>query len=519
MTKKKLFTKRNIIIASVGGVVLIGVIAAIIASSKPKELKVGKIERGTVVQEVSSSGKVVPAENIELAFEKSGRIIGVYAKVGAKVSKGARLVELENGDLKAQLAQAQANVRAAEARLAKLEAGTRPEEIRIKETEVAKARQDLDNLYGEVKDIVNEAYSDADDAVRSKISDLFVNPDASNVRLSFQTTNSQAEIDTLSLRVKIGKELADWRSELSRLSYSAPQDELAKALDSARVRAGIVNDLLTRSLDAVEGSQTLPEATKTTYKTNISSARTNVNGSRASLTTQIQSISSQKSTVTRIENELALARAGSTKAELDAERANVDEARASAAYASAQLEKTILRAPFAGTVTKSEKSAGDIVAANEGIISLIGMGKFQVEVNIAESDITRVKIGNPARVTFDTYGTENVFDATVVKVDLSETEIDNVATYKTVLEFTKSDDRIISGLTANVVIENEKRENVLYAFTRNVSTRDGKSFVKRLTNAETFETEDVEVKTGLRGSDGRTEIISGIAEGEEIVIQ
>jgi HlyD family secretion protein len=519
MTKKTFWRARNIVLISVGVLVLLAIGFGIISSRKPKAVKTSPVEHGSVVSEISGTGKVVPVANIDLAFERAGRITAIYTKVGAKVGKGDRLAELENADLRAQLAQAQANVRAQQARLEELQAGTRPEQIRIKETELAKSKQDLENLYGGAKDLANDAFAKSDDAVRGKIADLFLNAETPNPKLSFQTTNSQAEIDVVALRSKVGAELNTWRAELGLLSYGASQETLASALESARTRSGLVNDLLAKALDAVDGSLTLSETTKTTYKTNINTARTSVNAVRTALTSQIQNIASQKSTITRVEQELALQRAGSTKEQIDAQKAQVDQAQANALYALSQLEKTILRAPFAGKVTKSEKSAGDIVSANESVVSLIGAGKYQIEVNIAESDIAKIKVGNLASVTFDAYGSDVIFNASVVQVDLSETVIDNVATYKTVLEFSQEDAKIISGLTANVNILNERKDNVLFVYSRNIISENGAKYIQRLKDEKTMETERLEIKTGLRGTDGKTEIISGIAEGDLVVTE
>lgn len=519
MTKKTFWRARNIVLIAIGAIVLLGIIFGVIASRKPKAVKTSPVERGNIVSEISGTGKVVPVANIDLAFERAGRITAVYKKVGANVGKGEKLAEIENADLRAQLAQAQANVRSQQARLEELQVGTRPEQIRIKETELAKSKQDLDNLYGGIKDLANDAFAKSDDAVRGKIADFFLNAETPNPKLSFQTTNSQAEIDVVALRVRVGNELTLWRSELSNLTYTATPEVLVTALESARVRTGLVNDLLAKALDAVDGSLTLSETTKTTYKTNINTARTSVNAIRTSLTSQIQSIASQKSTITRVEQELALQRAGSTKEQIDAQKAQVDQAQANALYALSQLEKTILRAPFAGKVTKSEKSAGDIVAANESVVSVIGAGKYQIEVNIAESDIAKIKVGNTASVTFDAYGSDVVFEAVVVQVDLSETVIDNVATYKTVLEFSKEDAKIISGLTANVNILNERKDNVLFVYSRNIISENGAKYIKRLKDEKTMETEQLEIKIGLRGTDGKTEVISGIAEGDSVVTE
>ncbi len=516
MKRKKFWRARNVVLIVVGALIAGGAVAAF-TLKKPAPLDTFEVTRGNVILEVSATGKVVPVRSLDLAFERGGRIDRMYVKVGDKVAAGAKLVELENSDLAAQLAQANATLRSQRAKHDELLAGTRPEQLRIKETELAKARQDLENHYGGVKDLVADAFAKSDDAVRTKIADLFTNADTPTPKLTFQTSNSQAEIDVLTLRSNVGGQLSAWRNELASLPYGAPEADLTAALEKARTRTEMVNNLLTRALDVVDGSLTLSDTTKSTYKTNIAIARTNINAVRTSITSQIQSIASQKTTVTRIENEWALEKAGSTKEQLDAQKALVDQAAANVSYAASQLEKSIIRSPFDGTVTKTVKNPGNIVSANEPLVSLIGAGNYQIEVNIAESDITKVKVGNPAAVTLDAYGKDVVFTARVVGIDLSETVLEGIATYKTTLQFENEDKKILSGLTANVDIMSEKRENVIYVPSREITTDGDRKTVKLLVDADKMTTEAREVKTGLRGSDGNTEIISGLKEGDVIV--
>ncbi|MEK7566228.1 MAG: efflux RND transporter periplasmic adaptor subunit, partial [Patescibacteria group bacterium] len=101
---------------SVGGLLLFVVVASyfLFIRTKPSGLKFFTVTRGEVKSEVSVTGKVKPSKNLDLAFEKSGRITRIYVKVGDKVGEGQQLVSLDNSDLIAQLAQAQANLKSQE---------------------------------------------------------------------------------------------------------------------------------------------------------------------------------------------------------------------------------------------------------------------------------------------------------------------------------------------------------------------------------------------------------------------
>jgi len=187
---------------------------------------------------------------------------------------------------------------------------------------------------------------------------------------------------------------------------------------------------------------------------------------------------------------------------------------ASVISAKAELDKTVIIAPISGTVTRQDAKVGQIDSANVVIMSLITTANFEIEANVPEADIAKVAIGNIADVTLDAYGNDVLFEAKVVKIDPAETEIEGVATYKTTFIFTKEDERVKSGMTANIDILTAKKENVIVVPTRAVSSKNNEKFVQVLTDRGP---EDVLVAVGLRGSDGNIEIISGVSEGDKIV--
>lgn len=513
----KVKSKKKWIWISIGLIVVCVIIYAIATGGKKDVTGTSVVTRGDVVEEVSVTGKVTPAKNIDLIFEKTGRIANIYVKVGEKVNSGDALIKLENSDLYAQVVQAEASLKTQSSKLDELKRGTRPEEIRIKEIELENARQNLENYYTGVRDILNDAFAKADDAVRTKTDDLFTDDETQNPKLTFSTSNSQTELDVLALRVKAGGELTAWKTELNSLNLNATQEELNQAIQRGKSHLSIIRDFLARALDAVDVSTGLSSTYVSSYKLNIYTGRTNVITSFTTLSSQEQTIVSQKIAVEKIKSELDLKLAGSTSEEIKAQEAQVEQAEANLLYYRSQLNKTILRAPFAGTVTKVDVEVGDIANTTASAVSLIGSGKFEIDANIAESDIAKVKIGNVAKVTLDAYGKNVLFEAKIVQINLSETILEGVATYKTKLQFSENDERILPGLTANVDVLSNKKEGVLYIPTRNINTEEGKQYAVKL-NADGSK-QEVEIKTGLRGSDGRTEIISGLSEGDTVVVE
>ncbi len=573
---KNLFKNKIFIFFSV--LAIIGFFIFIFSGEK-KELpyESAKVERGGVVQEVSVTGNVKAKENVDLAFEISGKIASVDVSVGDKVKKGDRLASLDSSEIDANFAQALAGVEAAKAmlkqyeaayaaenaKLAELKEGARLEDIQLSETRVLNARKtlsdasvkldnikekaenDLKNLYDDVDDILNDAYAKADDAITKQIVSLFSENSPNDFQITFSVFNSSLENEVELKRLLVKNELVKFKEEIDTLKYSYPA--LDEALNRAEGHMVIIRDFLFVLDNTVDVATDLGSDAKSTYKGYISTGTNNINLELADINNQKQKISAQKitnqnniftaesnvntaeSNLSAAEDELSLKKAGATKEQLEAQeqrvvqaeanigqqRAIIKQSQANVKSLKAQIFKTVIYSPIEGMVAKQDAKVGQIVSPNAVLITIISEGQFEIEVNISEADIAKVKVGDYAKVTLDAYGDDDLFEAEVVKIDPAETVVEGVSTYKTTLNFKEKDERVRSGMTANIDILTGKKENVLAVPQRAVIEKNGEKFIKVIKNKIPKE---VKVETGLRGSDGRVEIVSGLSVGDEIVV-
>lgn len=512
--KKKSFFRRPLVI--VAGIIILVVVGTLVFSGGSKTVyQSARVTRGSVVQEVSVTGIVKPVEAVDLSFERSGRITGVYSSVGKTVVAGTVLVELDRTELLAQLAQADAQSETQQAKLDELRSGTRPEEIAVKRSELRTTLQGLANDFATVQDIVNDAYAKADDAVRSKTDAIFFDDETTSPQLTFQTTNSSAENAARYGRLAARNELELWRTELSAVSTDSAPADLEAALVAAKKHLSVVREFLLDVLDAVVGATGVAATTVDTYKANLYTARTNVITALTAVSNHEQTIAAQKIVVQRVQNELDLKLAGATPDQVAAQVAQVKQAEANSQSISAQLSKTRLVAPFDGVVTKQDAKVGEIASAGVGLTKVISSKAFQIEAHIPEADIAKVSVGDIARVTLDAYGSDVEFNARVVRTDPAETVIEGVSTYTTTFEFLKDDPRIKSGMTANIDVVTEARENVLTVPQWALGGTNDERTVKVM-RGELVST--VTVVIGLRGSDGTVEVTSGLKEGDTVVV-
>ncbi|MBI5079336.1 efflux RND transporter periplasmic adaptor subunit [Candidatus Wolfebacteria bacterium] len=472
-------------------------------------------ERGDIIREVNVTGRVKAAEEVNLSFEKSGKASRIYVDVGDRVAVGQILVELDSADLAAQLYQAEASVKAEEAKLEELKAGTRIEDIRIKERELEKAKQDLANYWDGVPDILNDAYAKTDDAVKKKMDDFFLNDDGSNPQLSFTTSNFQVTINAESKRLALSSKLNEWNDELKRLKIISSEEIFNLYLKNAEARLILTKDLLDNLMEAIINAPSVSQSTITSYKSSINEARVNINAELSDINGREQAIASQKITVQKIQDELNLKLAGATPEEIKAQEAKLEGADGSVKNIKAQISKTKIYSPIKGIIVRQKAKIGEIIVANVSVISVISADEFEIEANVPEADIAKIKINDPAKVTLDAYGEEIIFEARVISIDPAETILEGVATYKIKLLFTEKDDRLKSGMTADISILTAMAENAIVVPQRAITV---KNVIKTIKILDGEEVKEKEVKIGLRGSDGNVEIIEGIKEGDKVII-
>ena len=456
------------------------------------------LEYKPFIQQVSVSGKVVAAKEVDLGFSQSGRITGVYVSVGNFVSQGTTLAVVENGDQRAALLQREAALENQQAKLAALKAGTRQEEIAVAQSSVERDTQAL-------IDALQDAYRAADGAVHNTLDQFISNP-RTNPALSFSVSDSNIKTSVESKRLAAEATLSAWSGGVFALSAGS---DLPQAASAAQSNISSVVSLLSDANTAINraiSSTQVPQATLDDYSAAVATARTNVNVS-------IASVSSAKSALDASRKNLALKVAGSTQEDISAQEAQTAGAAADVAAAAAQLQKTFISAPFSGIITTVDAKAGKIVSPNTPEISMISTGAFQIESYVPEINIALVAVGDKASVTLDAYG-DKKFSASVVSVDPAETVRDGVSTYRAMLQFDAQDPLIKSGMTANVAIVTDVKESVLSVPQGLVVYRDGKTFVRVLAGKSTVERE---VTLGGVSSLGEAEVLSGLNQGDTII--
>jgi RND family efflux transporter MFP subunit len=271
--------------------------------------------------------------------------------------------------------------------------------------------------------------------------------------------------------------------------------------------------MLSRAANSATPSSTLTAQTLAEWRSSLAGARTNVRGAIVSLSTAKSRVNDAAHNLKITERELTLARAGATAEQLAAQESLVAASRARANRIRAQLAKTILRSPISGIVTVQDAHVGEIASAGTPLITVMELGALEIEANVPEITIGEVTVGDPITATFDTFPSER-FTETVAAIDPAATVVDGVVNYRVTVSLDTYDERLRSGLTANLLINAVTRENTLSLPASAITETNLGTFVRRISSSGIT---DVPVTIGLHGTDGSVEITSGLAEFDTVV--
>ena len=132
--------------------------------------------------------------------------------------------------------------------------------------------------------------------------------------------------------------------------------------------------------------------------------------------------------------------------------------------AKVDLDRTTIRAPVDGIVVKKSVEPGQTVAASlqapELFVIAQDLRQMQVDTSIDEAEVGRIREGQPATFTVDSFP-GRVFRGTVGQLRKAALVVQNVVTYTAVIATSNPNLELFPGMTANVRIVVDTRENVL----------------------------------------------------------
>ena len=173
-----------------------------------------------------------------------------------------------------------------------------------------------------------------------------------------------------------------------------------------------------------------------------------------------------------------------------------------------------LKAPFRGVVIEVNAATDQVFQENEVLFKLIDPKALEVMANVTQEDYPLLTPGQEAEVYFDARP-EVTVQGKVDRIVPKLVEGDS-PTYDIYISLDEVPGGLVDGMTADANVTIASREGVL-CLPRSVvhTSGDNTAMLQVWTGTETTTRE---VTTGLRG-DTSVEILSGLEEGEEVVVQ
>jgi HlyD family secretion protein len=177
-----------------------------------------------------------------------------------------------------------------------------------------------------------------------------------------------------------------------------------------------------------------------------------------------------------------LAKESEQKAQIEVAKATVQQKEATLTQRRIDLENTFIRSPVDGVVIARNVDVGQTVAASlqSPVLFTIAqdLKRMQVEVNVDEADIGRIREGQTASFTVDSFP-GRTFPGQVRQVRKAPKEVASVITYTVVVSTQNPDLRLLPGMTANVTFQIARRENTLMVSNAALRFRPGNARPER----------------------------------------
>ncbi|MCS6816557.1 MAG: efflux RND transporter periplasmic adaptor subunit [Acidobacteriota bacterium] len=251
-----------------------------------------------------------------------------------------------------------------------------------------------------------------------------------------QLENARANLAAAEARVRtVEAELNTQRANLAAAEAN---------LEAARVAMENANLILRRYTELAQGG-VLSQNDYDTAKANADSARARYNQALAA----VQQVRAQ---------------IRATEAQLEQAKAQVEQARAEVNRAQVNLEYTNIYSPVDGVVISRNVDVGQTVAASLQAPTLFvianDLTKMQVQANVDEADIGKISEAVDVRFTVDAYPNDT-FVGRIQEIRLNPQTVQNVVTYSVIIAVDNPDLKLKPGMTANITITVDQRENVL----------------------------------------------------------
>jgi len=466
-----------------------------------------KVRKGDIIASVSGTGQISASSQLDLKPKVSGDIVYIGAVNGQKVAAWTLIAEIDPTDARKSVRDAEANLESAKLSL---------EKIKIQNSNV-NLSADAKKAYNDGWNVVTAAFPDLNstiDGLDTLLGQSNLSDNAARVSgKTAQTYLDKATKAYYDADSAFGKNKRDY----GVLGSNSPASDVENILNKTYNTTKLLSDAIKYITDFTDYmANDSSNSAFTASQNTLASYTSTINGHLSSLLTALTNINDNKDS--------------SQNASLDLQSAQLSVTQKENALQDAKdnLADYFIRAPYAGTVANMVIKKSDSVSGSTIIATLI-TDKQIAEISLNEVDVAKIKIGEKADLTFDAIP-DLTISGIVEEIDPIGTVSQGVVTYNVKITLDKQDARIKSAMSVSSAIITDTKEGVLVVPNSAIKSQNGASYVEMFDAPLPPPTDGligfiskiapkkVRVEIGL-SNDSHTEIISGINEGEEIVVR
>lgn len=192
--------------------------------------------------------------------------------------------------------------------------------------------------------------------------------------------------------------------------------------------------------------------------------------------------------------------------------ANLLSAKAGLEVQEKQFEDTRLMSAISGQVSRKYVNLGTMVSPGMPVYRVVDLKVLKLEVGVPQTDIGRIRVGNPARVQIPALN-DQIFEGSVYAVSPQADEETGGFMVEVHVKNT-ADRQILAGMTAKIDLTMREMSKIVVVPSHALVSRDGKDFVYKINEETAYLTE---VKTG-ETIGGKVVVNQGVVSGDTIVV-
>lgn len=413
--------------------------AARFANLTPEELEAMTTQiraAADVTGQVSAAGNIQLASQQFVVLETNGIVQEMAVRVGDDVAAGDLLAALNPADAEKAVERALLSLASAQLSLEKLYDETDPADIASAAADLESAQENLADLYNGPNTMEVAAARSNLASAWAKYNDLLAGP--SDAKLTQLSTNMR-KMEVALAEARRDYEKVSWRPDVGQTAQSAAMEKAtidyenaAAAYDESTAPAA-TGDVQSALSQAQSAQKQLDDLTEAASAAEIAAAEAQVASAAATL---------------------ADLRAGPNANDLETAQIAVDKAFLDLQDAADDLAATRLVAPVDGTVLVVNLTEGQQVNAGISAVTLARRDNLELQVNVAEVDVSKLSLGQPAQITLDALPGEE-FAGEVVSIAPAADSQSGVVNYPVTIRLINPDSRVLSGMTSVAVLVNE----------------------------------------------------------------